>query len=252
MSLLPDPNQNWSHSTCSKEKMLHALGNETITAIEVDIVMGTDISSSVSGEDNKENLEKEKALVPILAHPPERSSDLNVRTFLSMVSSSSNDDEGKDSSSSYRKLLKHIKLDFKEIGVIEPTLKAIQEYNILYCGKQHSTSKSPSVFLNIDVLPGPGLRNQKARVDAQEFFDLCLKEPSFAENKFMYSLGWACDPRTFSGYSDDDIESMLKIIQDYNLVERSSGELITSSVCYTVSLNYYENLTHYFFKINKL
>lgn len=164
---LPPAKQKWAHSTCS-QKLLHAaLTDSTITAIEVDILMGhkvleDDATPLLKHTSFLENVEP----VPIMAHPPERQSDLTMEDFLIQTSNS------KDSS---KKLLKHIKLDFKEIETVKPTISAIMKNGIRF-------DKEASIYLNADVLPGPAMREGKLKINGDEFLSTCLS----SSNKVTY------------------------------------------------------------------
>ena len=91
----PNPRQTWVHSCCSVEKLKRALADPNVTAIEADIVM----SSGAGG--------KHAAGVPVMAHPPRKSSDLVFSQFMDLVVADGS---------------RHIKLDFKESAAVEPCL----------------------------------------------------------------------------------------------------------------------------------
>lgn len=94
--LLPHPRvsgQVWVHSCCSLARLELALASREVTAIESDIIMAE------SG-------------VPIMAHPPARSSDLTFERFLDLVLADG---------------AKHLKLDFKVLEAVEPCLLMLAE-----------------------------------------------------------------------------------------------------------------------------
>jgi len=94
-SLLPHPpaaSQMWVHSCCSLARLERALDSPEVTAIETDIIMADGI--------------------PIMCHPPARSSDLTFERFLELVLA-----EG----------TKHVKLDFKSFAAVEPCLLMLAE-----------------------------------------------------------------------------------------------------------------------------
>ena len=79
--------------------------------------MGYEIQKDETYPLLESNLSTEKVgRIPIMAHPPELESDLTMQDFLMKASNS------KDSN---KKILKHIKLDFKEMDTVEPTIAAI-------------------------------------------------------------------------------------------------------------------------------
>jgi hypothetical protein len=137
----------WSHATNSLAGMKKAVEDPEITAIECDVMLG---SSSITTHKHVKE--------PMLAHPPHRESDLTARTFLSLVTQVDND--GK------KALQKHIKLDFKEIEAVQPTLSLISQACIV-------NPLGKIITLNADILPGPGRRNDNG-VPASSFLATCL------------------------------------------------------------------------------
>ena len=126
--------------------MRTAMDDESVTAIEADIVMGNEIGNSVAVDS--------ALLVPIMAHPPDRESDMSFRQFLIM-------------SVRNRQLQKHLKLDFKGIEAVQPSLAILKT---LICD-----SNEKFVFLNADIVPGPGIRSSDITVPATQFLDQCLR-----------------------------------------------------------------------------
>ena len=106
----------WSHATNSKALLEQALNDSTMM-IEADVSLG------------REN-------VPIMAHPPADTSDLSLQQFLDQVLEST--ESGKK---------KGIKLDFKFLGVVEPSLQLLNGFR--------EKLKMP-LWLNADILKGPG------------------------------------------------------------------------------------------------
>jgi hypothetical protein len=98
------------------------------------------------------------ATVPILSHPPIRHSDLTLSHFLSLVSSIGSDGR--------LILQKHIKLDFKEISALKPSLNQIFELHL-------TNPVSKIIFLNADILPGPGRRSEE-HIDPSPFLETSL------------------------------------------------------------------------------
>ena len=87
---------------------------------------------------------------PVMAHPPDVDSNLTLAEFLSQTTAST----------------KGIKLDFKTIMVVEPSLKMIQNVT---SGKE---VKIP-IWLNADILPGPCYDKVCVPVDQVKFLSLC-------------------------------------------------------------------------------
>merc|ERR1719430_135815 len=73
---------------------------------------------------------------PIMAHPPANSSDLSLEQFLQSVLASTQSGEKKG-----------IKLDFKFLGVVEPSLIMLDNLR---------DKLNIPVWLNADILKGPG------------------------------------------------------------------------------------------------
>ena len=178
--VLPNPNQTWSHSTCSSRELKEALADASVTAIESDILMGIC--------DTKEK-------IPIMAHPPEKSSDLSFEKFMKMVQNSP----------------KHLKLDIKEKECIQPILDILKEENASFPNR--------TIYFNADIFPGPGVRGEPP-ISPDSFIEPCLKYiQEFKSNNCAFSLGWRTDCRSILGYSKQDVQAMQDIIQQYSLLQ---------------------------------
>ena len=97
---------------------------------------------------------------PIMAHPPAIDSDLSLQQFLDIVIAETG-----------RGARKGIKLDFKAIEIVEPSLQMV---------KLVESKLDFPVWLNADIIVGPG---GGPPVDAEQFLSLCSeyipgKEPS--------------------------------------------------------------------------
>ena len=168
---MPSSRQNWSHATNSSGKLQDALADPDVTAIEADLLMGRhhDESSAHHGQSQNNNRKKEEeeeevvAVVPIMSHPPEFVSDLSAETFLRQVIST----KELCPRSGKRRLEKHIKLDFKDLDVVEPTLKMFKEFDV--------SVEDRTLFLNADVIPGPGKSTDDVQVHADHFIETCMK-----------------------------------------------------------------------------
>lgn len=179
---MPSSEQTWAHSTVSKKLLSDALNDASITAIEVDILMGHEKQNDVSVD---ENMQHNAEMKPIMAHPPDRYSDLTTREFLKRTSTIQKGEVN-------RILKKHIKLDFKEIATVKPTLDIIDELGIYGTsqtrktnvkGKSRETTSliekeqkdiSRYIFLNADILAGPAMRSEDPTVDGDLFLSACL------------------------------------------------------------------------------
>ena len=192
--MLPSPDQSWAHSTNSLEDLRIALGRGDITAIEADILMGRVVGSNTDAE-------KE----PIMAHPPNRLSSLSTSTFIQLCL-----DRGE-------RTAKHIKLDFKEIEAVQPTLEHI--HSVLLS----SQPKPVTVFLNADILPGPGCRSGENYVDSKGFLEACtsfLRKESVSNSilSFALSLGYKADYRAKDDhYTVQDAEKMASLVRQCEL-----------------------------------
>lgn len=100
---------------------------------------------------------------PIMAHPPAFDSNLTLAQFLERVS----------------KTEKGIKLDFKSIMAVEPSLKILKNVS------DSKVLKIP-IWLNADILKGPCFDKERTPVDAVQFIDLCTKYFPSA----VLSIGW--------------------------------------------------------------
>jgi hypothetical protein len=133
--------------------------------LEADIVMGTKFGSD--------------EILPIMAHPPESTSDLSFADFLTSALKANNELGQK----------KGIKLDFKEIGAVEPVLKLLEHHEV-------AEELEFPVWLNADVLQGP-LNSKKEPIDAKKFLNLTK---TYLESATL-SLGWT------TRYGWDDIKA---------------------------------------------
>jgi len=119
----------WSHATNSIDLLDTAIKDDTMM-IEADISIG-------------------EGGVPIMAHPPLTESDLTLQEFMNTVIAASN-----------KGVKKGVKLDFKFIDIVEPSLNIV---------KQLEDKFNFPLWLNADILQGPG---GSTPVDADRFLDL--------------------------------------------------------------------------------
>ncbi|KAA0716984.1 Protein FAM151B [Triplophysa tibetana] len=130
----------WFHATNSKSKLTEAL-RSSAQMIEADVLL--------RGRDPEE---------PIMAHPPEKDSDINLLDWLKEVVKS---DKG-------------IKLDFKSLTAVSPSMTLLQEVRDQLQGP---------VWINADILPGPG--GKAIPLEPQVF----IKQASLRSDNVL-SLGW--------------------------------------------------------------
>ncbi|XP_056602392.1 protein FAM151B [Triplophysa dalaica] len=130
----------WFHATNSKSKLTEAL-RSSAQMIEADVLL--------RGRDPEE---------PIMAHPPDKDSDINLQDWLKEVV----------------KTDKGIKLDFKSLTAVSPSMTLLQEVRDQLQGP---------VWINADILPGPG--GKAIPLDPQVF----IKQASLRSDDVL-SLGW--------------------------------------------------------------
>lgn len=246
---LPSPNMNWSHSTCSMKSLKKALIDDNISAIEVDIVMGyvkpsedsptivrdpsvdtsMDATTKASGHDTEsEGSEGYNKLIPIMAHPPLKESDLTMKIFLyhtTYINSIATNDDKCNNNIIQRKLKKHIKLDFKEMETIQPTLETIRNMDITFNNNNNESKNDNIIFLNADILPGPAMRYEPI-INSDLFLQLCIDYVNEDTTPYALSLGWRTDCRSFGGYMQSDINAMMELFNRYNLMDKFSGVVL--------------------------
>ncbi|KAJ8262964.1 hypothetical protein COCON_G00154210 [Conger conger] len=161
-------NVEWYHMANTKSKITKAL-RSSAQMIEADIIM--------RGHDPKE---------PIMAHPPQTDSDITLRDWLKEVSAS---DKG-------------IKLDFKSLQAVAPSMQLLKEIR----GQMHGP-----VWINADILPGPG--GKATPLAPQDF----LEAVGPGHPGDVLSLGWTTGwtPNTDNpGYSWEMVQQMEGVCRD--------------------------------------
>ncbi|XP_042305561.1 protein FAM151B isoform X2 [Sceloporus undulatus] len=121
---------------------------------------------------------------PIMAHPPETSSDNTLKEWLNEIKTT---DKG-------------IKLDFKSLEAVNPSLRLLGDMKL----------RQP-VWINADIIPGPNGSNQV--VDAKRFLDTVT---SFFPDVTL-SLGWTTGwlgLKCNQGYSSAMVQEMAAICTD--------------------------------------
>ncbi|XP_062843358.1 protein FAM151A [Trichomycterus rosablanca] len=124
----------WYHAANSKEETNKALNSEAMI-LEADV--------NVQGHNTVNQTD-----IPIMAHPPDVYSDNTLDEWLDAV----------------LKSRKGIKLDFKSLQAVEPSLHLLRMKN--------QTGIDRPVWLNADVLPGPNVPGFWPVINGTRFFDL--------------------------------------------------------------------------------
>lgn len=205
---LPAPKQRWSHATNSLKRLLQALEDDKITAIEADFLMGHVIGQPSS------------RIEAVATHPPSTESDLSAKRFLDLVT----DDTGSQT------LKKHIKLDFKKMEVLKPILRLL---NIFFSESiQESTRPKKVVLLNADIFQGPGCRDLDDCVDPDSFIEECLGVlcPLWEQEvvqPFALSLGFKVNYKSEDYYTDEDVSKLESLVLNKGLHELPLGLVFT-------------------------
>ncbi|XP_036590566.1 protein FAM151B [Trichosurus vulpecula] len=134
----------WYHAANHKSQMREAL-KSSAHMIEADVVLSCDGSE------------------PIMAHPPETSSDNTLREWLNEV----------------LKTDKGIKLDFKSLAAVKPSMMLLENV------KMHLNRP---VWINADILPGPNGKNDE--VDARKFLDIVTSLSPDVTLSLGWTTGW--------------------------------------------------------------
>ncbi|XP_033020128.1 protein FAM151B isoform X1 [Lacerta agilis] len=157
----------WYHRANNKLQMTEAIQSPA-HMIEADVLL----------------CEEEGSGEPIMAHPPETSSDNTLKEWLNEIKNTS----------------KGIKLDFKSLAAVNPSMKLLGDIKL----------RQP-VWINADILPGPNGSN--CVVDAKAFLDTVI---SFFLDVTL-SLGWTTgwiNLKCNKGYSLAMVQEMAKICRD--------------------------------------
>ncbi|KAM5192860.1 protein FAM151B isoform 1-T1 [Mantella aurantiaca] len=159
----------WEHAANSRDKLQQALEGEA-HMIEADVLM----SGSGDGE-------------PIMAHPPATDSDINLKDWLTAVSASN----------------KGIKLDFKSLEAVLPSMKILDMLK--------NNIKQP-VWINADILTGPG--GSAKPVDAKEFLQTVSSFFPDVTLSLGWTTGWVSGQKN-EGYSWKMVREMAEICDSF-------------------------------------
>lgn len=139
----------WAHAVNSHQALEAELEGQ-VDFLEADVSLG-----HVSGNEVGPP-------IPIMAHPPKVTSDISLERWLDIVIA--------------RQSNKGIKLDFKSIDIVEPSLQILQ---------RHKGKLQFPLWLNADILPGP-MNLHTTPVLAEKFLALCEE---YFPNATL-SVGW--------------------------------------------------------------
>ena len=157
-----------------------------MTAIEADILMSPHPGDPLA--------------IPVMAHPPVRESDLTFEAFIGEVCT-----EGS----------KHVKCDFKELEAVSPCLDLLEASPLNFARQ--------AVYLNADVLPGPGKRGEPATVDGEAFMRACKGR----KGDPVLSLGWSTNvARVYNSggyYTGEDCDAMAGLVERHGLKGGGGG-----------------------------
>ncbi|CAF0976824.1 unnamed protein product [Rotaria magnacalcarata] len=159
----------WAHAVNSRQQLEESL-QSSLMFIEADILIG---SSSPD---------------PIMAHPPNKTSDLTFSEFLKQVKSSS----------------KGLKLDFKDINALQPCLDALDA--------QKDDINGP-IILNADIVRADPHCAQP--IDAQRFLSesLAFAFGVIPQLMISFSLGWTTIyDKTTTSYTWSSVINMYRTI----------------------------------------
>lgn len=214
---LPKPNQTWAHAVSSKVELENALNDPNITAIESDILMGHKISPTSSPSTTRSS----DTIQPIMAHPPNKTSDINITDFFQMTICGAIS-ESQTKEGDLQQHNKHLKLDFKEKETVDSVLALLNDS----LERHHDNLSDNMIFLNADIIHGPGQRNEDIVINPDEFIGKCksfMTRNKLNAERSAFSLGWKVDCRSLRPYNMTDMYNMEQLILKYDLVTNGRG-----------------------------
>jgi hypothetical protein len=152
---------SWAHACNTKSKISAALESNT-DFLEVDIRMN------------------EKTGKPGLAHNQTDTFELSIEQLLQILANRH----------------KGLKLDFKELAAVEPTLRLVAE---------HISTLGP-LIINADVLPGPGAHKR-----GLPFNEVCHLAKNLLPSGLL-SVGWVTQVIANSRYTEAHVQEMLDVL----------------------------------------
>lgn len=213
----------WAHAVNSKQRLQEVLYDSDVHMIEVDVMRGTFNPAPGTGAATMSvctGTRDKKSGKIICCHPPYNTSDITLdnlifqvckhnerckRRYSASTQGSSDDVQTSFLSSNIRRFQrtpKGIKLDFKSKSSIKET--------IAFCIREKVCESLMSLWLNADILFGPGVMETSAIVPAIPFIENCALLP-----EAVISLSWKCTEYSvrYMAYTSDMICEMGKIIQ---------------------------------------
>ncbi|XP_046663621.1 protein FAM151A [Homalodisca vitripennis] len=172
----------WFHA-CNTRALLHQALASDVMMIEADIVAGH-LSGAVGGPP-----------LAVMGHPPTTVSDLSLEQFLDTVLQ--------------RRRGKGIKLDFKTTAAFRASENILEQF------LARAEVNFP-VWVNADILRGPGIGPGKEVVDPHYFLRTCVTKFPLA----TISAGWAVNPNSSQtlSYSSAHIDEMTSVLMDSHVV----------------------------------
>ncbi|XP_055339216.1 protein FAM151A-like isoform X2 [Paramacrobiotus metropolitanus] len=163
----------WAHAVNSRRRLENALDDVSVQMLEADVSL---------------QRESDGELVPFMAHSSDDPSDITLGEWISLVI-----ENGR----------KGIKLDFKSIDVVPPSVAILQ---------RHSHNLSVPLWLNADIIGAGPVNAPGIGVNAQQFLVAAYK---FAQS--VLSIGWVTNCPTQScdvgKYSWKHVKQMLDVIR---------------------------------------
>nr|CAD7401565.1 unnamed protein product [Timema poppensis] len=169
----------WAHAVNNKELFKKALADK-LMMLEADVVLGNKIGSTEE--------------IPIMAHPPSTTSELSLEDFLSNAITANSCG---------------VKLDFKSIEVLEPSLKILQN---------HKDNLTFPVWLNADILSGP-VNSTAQPVDADKFLSICARDFPLATLSPGWKVRYGAPNITSGRYEPEHITSMKEALARNNITQ---------------------------------
>ncbi|CAG2063670.1 unnamed protein product [Timema podura] len=153
---------------------------DKLMMLEADVVLGNKIGSTEE--------------IPIMAHPPSTTSEMSLEDFLSnaIIANSCG-----------------VKLDFKSIEVLEPSLKILQN---------HKDNLTFPVWLNADILSGP-VNSTALPVDADKFLSICARDFPLATLSPGWKVRYGAPNITSGRYEPEHITSMKEALARNNIIQ---------------------------------
>ncbi|XP_055307759.1 protein FAM151B-like [Sitodiplosis mosellana] len=180
----------WAHAVNSWKLLNQTLSSSDIQMIEADVIIGK---------------HKNGYKIPIMGHPPFSSRDLSLEQFLTaVIEHNGNGDNNK----------KGIKLDYKTIEAVQQSVFMLKRKDL----------KANTLWINADIILGPGKGIKPKPVDANLFFDVIK---SIEELKSVtFSIGWTTSVNIIPGlplwtmktrYSQNHVDAMIKAIEENHI-----------------------------------